>query len=265
MKPKTLDKLKELFQAASPDKRTFTVKAEPACVYYTVRADGTLDRVEAMPQPIEHKAADLETLVRWTAEPFVDDVTEPRDLSIFYTRRRIVGGVAACGPTEDRCIINLEPSPQLAYLRDNEGRKGDTITQTDLIRLLRTTLAGCWSGDLLTNIRKLQIAKAKQVQSEQVKGKVSLNRSDIAEMSGAADLPDEVVFDVPIFAAGSITARATVRAVLELNPETERFGLIVLPGQTEAAFTRGEVWLAATITELLGEKAATIPVYHAEP
>lgn len=259
MPAETLSLLRGIIQQAEPSKRIVAAPDEPAGVYYVAAPDGTLVKTVAGSPAYRHAAADLDTLAEWAITQADTDAVE-----VWYSRLKVTAGPAPGNPAADRCTVPLAPSPQFAYCLENERVKGVSYTQAELIRLLRTTLAGCVSGDFLAAVRKVNVSKMKAVESEIQKNKVSLGAKHIAEMVGAHDLPDELAIDVPVFAAGSIPARATVRAALELNPETERFTLIVLPGQCEAAYTKGEAWLATTLGELLGDKAESIPVYHGD-
>lgn len=252
----TVKYIKELADAANPAARVFAVESEPDHVYLMQEPDGTLMKVHAEPAPARAAAASLETLVEWASEN--------GDREIWYSRQHVIGGESPSNDQQGRVKLELRPSPQLDYLIRLESQKGgEGYDQAGLIRLLRTTLADCWGGDLLGMVRKVRIDKAKQVEAEQQKGKVSLSRKDLAEMSGAADLPEEVVFDVPVFLNGTIQARAAVRCALDLNPETERFVLTVIPGQAEKAFTTGERWLESTLMELIGDN--DIALYHGQP
>jgi hypothetical protein len=241
--------LKQLADEANPSARVFAAEGEPDHVYYVAKPDGELVRTFATVEPARHTATDIETLVSWV------EGSAGTTKEIWYSRRWIEGGSAPANNQAPRCALTLTPSPQLDLLQQLElKRTGESFDQTSLIRVLRTSLADCWGGDLLGMVRKVRIDKAKQVEAEQQKGKVSLSRKDLAEMSGAADLPEEVVFDVPVFANGTIHARAGVRCALDLNPETERFVLTVIPGQIEKAFTTGEKWLESALAELIGDK-----------
>lgn len=251
----TVKYLKELVDAANPAARIVGVEQEPSHVYLVQGPDGEFKRVTAQSQPERACAESLSTLVNWLG----DDSPE-----IWYSRRAVIGGLEPGDDQHDRIKFELHVSPQLEMLCELERKRaGESLDQTALIRLLRTSLADCWSGDLLNMVRRVRIDKAKAVEAEQVKGRVSLSRKDLAEMSGAADLPEEIMLDVPVFANGTIHARATVRVALDLNPETERFVLTVIPGQTEKAFTTGETWLESTLQELIGDKG--ILLYHGTP
>ena len=134
------------------------------------------------------------------------------------------------------------------------------------VGLKRTMFAGCLPSHptFLENVRKLRTSKAAEVNSEIGKGKVSLGRSVIAEMSGVELIPEEIVIRVPVFAAASLLAFADVRVCVDPNPEEEQFTLVVIPGQIEQAWRAGEVYIQAKLAALLGNESE-IPLYHGTP
>jgi hypothetical protein len=241
-----------------PSQRIIPAPAEPKNRYYVQGADEELTLVTAEAPPVDHIAGSIETLVEWTTK-----LGEPA--TIWFSRLGVKASHEPGNPAADRCRFDLSPSPQLAYLIGVAGESGGrNYDQSALIRVLRTTLFGSTTDDLLSNVRKVNLQKGKTVVAEQQKGKVSMNRSDIAEMSGANAIPDVVQFDVPIFSAGSLPARAVIRCDLDLNAENERFTLTVLPGEIEKAWTTGETWLETTLGALLGDKSP-IPLYLGTP
>lgn len=259
MEQGVIGEVTELVKLAQLSQRIVKAPAEPPHIYY-VAEDGergiTLRKETAASPAFRERSSDVATLVEWLKEQ------APTKGEVWYSRRAVIAGQATASPQADLCTLSLSGSPQLSYLIGVE-KSPATLDQSQLIRTLRTTLFGSHGGDLLANIRKVNLSKAKNVEAQQTKGKVSLNRSDIAEMSGAADIPDVVQFDVPVFSAASIPCRAVVQCDLDLNAETERFILTVLPGEIEKAWAKGEAWLLNEITNHVGKD--DIAVYYGEP
>lgn len=257
MEKGVIGEIAEQVKLAQLDKRIVKAPAEPPHVYFTVEdtADGIkLVKQTATPPAERSVATDISTLVDWTkATP---------NSEVWYSRNRIIGSPSPERPDVGRCLLPLAPSPQLAFLIGVD-KSPTPLTQTQLIRTLRTTLFGTFGGDLLANVRKINLKKGKEVAVEQQRGKVSLNRSDIAEMTGINEIPEVVAFDVPVFGNANILARAVVKCDLDLNAETENFTLTVLPGEIEAAFAKGEEWLRREIAECVGKDKVT--VYYGEP
>jgi hypothetical protein len=187
-----------------------------------------------------------------------DDIN-PKE--IWYSRSAVIGlhGADCSG----RVTMALKESPQLAQLIAWDAAKRVNVGQRELVMLLRTTFAGYLPGHptFLENVRKLRTSKSAEVNSEIGKGKVSLGRSVLAEMSGIELIPEEITIRVPVFAAASLLAFAEVRVCVDPNPEDEQFTLVVIPGQIEQAWRAGEAYIAAKIAGLLGNDSK-IPVYH---
>lgn len=236
---------------ANPTRRIVKTDAEPKGIYYVANPDGSMTRVEAAKPPVAHKAFDLSTLTEWLKAG-----------AIWYSRAAVIGSARPGDDRTDCCTLSLAPSKQLAYLMKVDVTPAD-LTQGDIIRTLRTTMFGSFNGDVLSNLRKVNLSKAKTVTSEQQRGKVSLSRQDMAEMSGAAAVPEVISFDIPVFANGSLSARAIVNCDLDINAESERFTLTVLPNEIEKAWTTGENWLYAALVELIGKRS--VPLYYGTP
>ena len=236
-----------------------TCDREPAHVYYTRDPDGGLTRAVADQPPANTRVCDLATLAHIAAVS-----GEAEILDAWYTRKAVV-----LVADRDRHTLAFEPSPQFAALIQwSANTAGVSFTQADLIRLLRTTLADCYPSDpqFLANVRKLATSRAAKVNSEIQKGKVSLGKDIVAEMSGVDLIPDEVKFRVPVFAAAALWVTADVRVCVEPDPEKERFTLTVIPGQVEHAWAKGEEWVAAKLRGELAEAGATaVPVYFGSP
>lgn len=258
MEKGVIGEITEQVKLAQLNQRIVKPPAEPPHIYL-VAEDGergiTFRKETATPPAERSVATDISTLVDWTKETKAGS-------EVWYSRNGVIGSPSPERPDAGRCSLALSPSPQLAYLIGVEKQPAK-LTQTGIIRILRTTLYGTFGGDLLANVRKINLKKGKDVTIEQQRGKVSLERKDIAEMTGINDIPDVVAFDVPVFSSANVKARAVVKCDLDLDAETENFTLTVLPGEIEAAFAKGEDWLQREIAECVGKDKVT--VYYGEP
>lgn len=251
--------LKDMADAAAPARRVFTSDREPPHVYWVQQADGKLERVSAKPFPTAHAAADLDTLVR-----VVRDQTDPADVpEVWYSRAGVIAVLNPAAEHPARCTVDLTPSPQLALLAQWERAGKATLTQAELVILLRTLFAGCAPDDVLAAVRGLKVDKRTEVNQQIAQGKVSLGRSLVAEMTGAAALPERITFSVPVFAEAAVGVCSTVRVELDPDPQNERFHLYVLPGDIESAYADAEEALALRLARLLGE--SPVPVYRGRP
>ncbi len=242
--------------------RSLAAPAEPPHVYYVVDADGTSKRVTATPPPAEATAGSVADLVKWVvAYPENQEVEHIKE--IYYSRKGVVGGPNPANPQCDRISYNLPASPQLLTLEKwGQQADGQGLTQAAFIRLLSTTFADAMP-DFVDKIRKCNFQRVKETQSAIEKGKVNVSRKDLAELSGGADLPTELMFRVPVFASAKAEVMAVARVYLELDLVGEKFLLFVLPGQIEAAYSEGEDWLNRALADALDEEK--IPLYLGTP
>lgn len=249
--------LTDMVKVAAPERAIVKPPAEPPHVYLIAKPDGTFERCEADDQPTRHDAADLETLAAWVKRQ------DGKFGEVWYSRAAVCGGLAPADDSSDRCTLTLTPSPQLARLMEWEKAGGANLTQEDFVKQLRTTLADCYPDfpQLLPTIRSIAFKKAEEMNAAVQHGKVSLGRSVMASMDAAEKVPEEITFRVPIFASAAVVYFAPVRLAVFIDPKTERFGLVVLAGQIEAAFSLAEDRIAARLRELLGDG---IPLYRGE-
>lgn len=273
MQADALKFLADKLDAANPQRRIVTCDREPRHVYYVVDSDGEMVRKLALPEPAQRIAGSLETVVAQIRDWIGADADTALS-EVWYSRAGVVGLRDSIANTSDalrdRITLPLKPSPQLAQLIAWDAAKRVTIGQAELILLLRTTFADCTGHHpkLLDSVRKLRVTKAAEVNSQMQQGKVSLGRSMVAEMSGIELIPEEITLQVPVFDSAPLSAAiAGVRVAIDPNPEKEVFTLVVLPGDIEAAFARGEVAIGDKLRELLvGESGgALVSVYYGQP
>lgn len=109
--------------------------------------------------------------------------------------------------------------------------------QEQLVRLLRTTLAGSFApASLLPTVRSLKFRQASDGSSEIQHGRQSMGKSIEASVSGANELPDEVTFRVPVWDLDDEDAYiATVRCAFDVSVSDGVFVLTPLPGELARA------------------------------
>jgi hypothetical protein len=243
-------------------------EAEPDHVYYLRRPDGSYTRETAIGEPDRHVAKDLTTLARVVVARAADGCGP----EVWYERQGFRAVLDTSSQHPPKCFVQLTPSPQLAKLLDWERAGKAVYEQKDLILALRTLFADSAPETLLPAVRNVKTNKAAEVQQQIQQGKVSLGKSMVAEMTGTAAIPEEVVFHFRVFAEaafGRIFGKA--RVAIDPDPETGRFVLVVLPGDLERAFGEAEDLLEKAVREHL--KAALdeagysdpVPVYRGSP
>lgn len=257
MNADTLKHLQAIIDAANPQRRIVTAPNEPPHVYYVVNAAGDMEK-KFTEQPLPNDTAgDLDTVVKvWQDSPDA--------VAIWYSRTAVIGVLR-----KGRVTMPLKESPQLAQLIAWDAARRVNVSQRELVMLLRTTFADCLPAfpNFLDNVRKLRTTKAAEVNSEIGKGKVSLGKSVVAEMSGIDRIPDEIAFRVPVFSAASLLAYADVRVCVEPSPEEEQFTLAVIPGQIENAWRAGELAIRDKLASLIGNEGEGFytVAYHGKP
>lgn len=257
-----LREVERIVNAAAPSRRIVVAPGEPEGVYYVVDDDGVMTRVTAQLPPLDHAADDLPTLTARAAKWNED---RPDSVAVWYDRGSVVAVAAVDGVPPNTCTVSLEPSAQLAKLAEWRKAGRVLVSQKEFVLLLRTLLSGCWNQQptLLDAVRRLRTQKAADVNSEVQRGRVSMGKTMLAEMSGVADIPERVTFEVPVFAGAAVRAIAEVRVVLDPDPESEQLMVVVLPDEIDRAFAVGEETAQQTLDGLLD--GTGIPVYHGRP
>lgn len=259
-------------QAQNAGPRVLTLP-DPQGVYAVAFADGSLQFREPSRPWIEHKSADLETLCRVAVAeaerqrvqldggPERHVPAAAHGVQIWHSRDKVACVFDAEGKVRDACELELTPSPQMAMLQKWDQAGGVLLSQAEFVLLLRTTFAGAAGPDLVNIIRKVKATRGAEINQQIGQGKVSMSRSIVSEMTGAAEVPERVNFYVPIFAQSAIGETGFVPVEIDPKPDTEQFKLVVHPGKIEEAFADAERRIGERIVKLLGDKN-TIPVHR---
>lgn len=204
-------------------------KQEPEGTYYLRQGDGNLVKTKADVTPRRHQVHDLATAID-IANRFKDSA------SVWHC----FDGVTVLIDDDLRnesARLTLKPSKQLETLTkfDGDGWKSYAMTQQELILLLRTTFAKCGaSAGLLAVIRKLRFRSAVESSGDIKHTRSSVGKQVEQQVTGDTDLPETVVFDIPVYESG-FHVLAKIELAIELNLAGERFHLIPLPGQIAAS------------------------------
>lgn len=260
----TVEAIARLAVNAAP--RTVQCQAEPPDVYYTVGPDGTLTRQVAGRGALVAASLDFNTVCDYAILAKADaaqgeDFINPE---VWYSRNAVVA-VLDKDVRRDRVTFALTPSPQFDMLARWEKSPG-IFKQAAIILLLRTLFVGSLPDHpgLVDVFRKLNCKQGKEVAADLQRGKVSMSRDMLAQVTGDVDIPAEVRFRVPIFAeAGAKGIEWSVRVAIEPDAEHENFHFYTLPGQTESAYGAAEDMIRGHLENRL--KEGGIPVYYGSP
>lgn len=199
-------------------------KGEPPGVYYVRDGDGSLKKVKADVGLRQHAAHDMETVVQ-LADRFGDKA------SVWYSFDGVRVLVDDASRNES-AFLSLKPSKQFETLAkfDNDGWRNAAMTQAEFILLLRTTFAKSGpSAGLLPVIRNLKFRSQMETAGNVQHGKASVGKAIDQQVSGATELPETIIFGIPVFESGFLFM-AQIEVALEINLAAERFHLIPLPG-----------------------------------
>lgn len=254
--------LKELFDAIC-DKERKAFKAtviqpapEPSYRYLIQDANGSYNWFEALPQPRQHKAADLSAILAIAKEQEATSVVwySREAVTLFYddeTRR-------------DQVRLALLSHPQLNTMLRLEKDK-PKLDQKEFLRLLRIDLAGCdpiQGATLVDIIRKIRFKKNEQGENVILHNKASLGRSIENELIGGGPIPEKITLSVPIFKAPRHLKRYPIGCAIEIDPAEEKFQLVPFPGEIDEAVCLAERDIAQELREAL---PALVPIYYGAP
>lgn len=239
----------------------FTVPTEPPGTYFVRNEAGEIERFDATPQ-FAARAGNVPTAVKWAED---EAVVHGKHVEIWYDRTEVQA--IAFGQPDHTCTFALARSEPLAELaRWAALPKGFEVDHQSLFRLFRTTMYDAMSQhpDILDIIKKVDIKKAQDVAGEVARKGVSMSRSMLAEATGADKLPPILTFEVPVFATPTVPVKARVRVSFDLDAQSERFRLTVLPGEIENAEVEGEAAIYRQILVAMPKQdgAAAISVYY---
>lgn len=228
---------------------------EPDHIYLIAQPGQPPQRVEAEPEPRDHAAQDLGTVLQ-----FADEGSR-----VWYSRN---GVVVLLDDLErrDRVTLRLRLSEQLACLLVLESTPRQ-FSQQELILALRTTFRDCLSAhpNLVDNLRHLRWKAGQQSDVTIKHGERSVGKQLESQVLGTDKLPEYLRLVVPVFANCFESVYASIDLALEPDTATEKFRLIPIPGLIEAQLRRAETRLGVLVVEALGEQASLVPVSYGSP
>jgi hypothetical protein len=230
---------------------------EPAHVYLLDVGDGKPQRFEATPEPREHEAWDIDAIVDFA-----------NDFSAIWYARNGIRVLIDDNLRRDCVMMPLKLSHQVDLITGWEkSASSRMMSQKDLIKLLRVDFADCLgqAGEFLAVIRKLKFETATKTAGEIKHGRASLGKEIETAVSGDVDIPEEVIFDVPVFDGAFPALRARVRCAIDLDAATEKITLMPIPGHLEAGIREAEARIGRLIGEKLAKGNKKTPTFYGVP
>lgn len=230
--------------------------AEPENVYYLQAPGGALNKVTAAPPLRRHVALDL-TAVAEFAE------SHSGTAEVWFSREKVVC-VLDRSDARESVTLALEFSPQLRELQRLE-QNPRAMDQRSAVYLLRTTFRRCLgrAGDLLNVLRAVRFNAQSAGEGVVQHGKSSIGKTLAQEITGAGNLPEYVVLEVPVFTNASLAAPFPVECALEPDAATQTFKIVPLPNEIERAVSDGERLIAQTLAASLG--GVEVPAHYGKP
>jgi len=243
--------------AANPQARIYQPPYFPRTHYLVTGLDGAVDEREVPTAPADDALGHFAAVPAWYAG-MKDDADDP---AVFYSRTGLTALLSA-STRRNRARLPLPYTKPMQWLIEAD-KKPVRLTQPELVRLLKTTLAGVAPLDLIGKIRTVQVEKVKQSIGVVDKGKISQARSSLSKASGIDELPDELVFTCQVHETSELVTVATVKAAFDLDPTTEdgHFLIDLQPGEVEFALASAEAEIGTKVAALFdgeGPKPAVI-------
>lgn len=259
---------KELFTEIQRDARE---KRNPILVAYDKRKDaayidenGILQIKKAEVGPArEHASFSIDSLADYIKTHSALD-----ELQCVWYNRTSITFLDNDEFREDVVKIGLCDSHQFGVIKKWPGATGVTggaYQQADLIRLLRVDLRGCFDGaaKLIDQIRRVNWEASTTGEVQRGSEKVSIGSKLTTQLAGTNELPEYVIFNVPMFKEHVFSVQP-IECALEIDTSGRRFILIPIPGQIEAAIAASEQHIRLNLSAALG-KDSPVQIYYGEP
>ena len=243
----TIQKITELATTAKPPERIDA---------YTSFVRDNAGKPIMIPTPPKPK-----TSIVFRVEDLVANVIHNTDggAEIYYSRHGLRGFYAI--DRRESVTMRLTKSKPFALL-EKWDQKSETLKQDEFVLLLKTIFRGCCDDMLEKIIRTIRWTMGNNGESTVKYGGVSMNKSIMAEMTGADDLNkiEYVVFDVPVFLELP-DVRFRIECHLRPIPDQQLFSVIPTGGGIETAYRFAEEVIGTAILSALGDSETTW-VYH---
>jgi uncharacterized protein YkuJ len=219
----SIREIKRLVEAAQRAKFEHR-PGDPDHIMHTLRP-GMEPEMHTVEPPVLHvKLLNPESL-----HQFVVDQDQPFDPEIYVDAAQVTL-VINRKTRRDRVYCPLEMSTPFAWLKNASDKP---LSQSQLIRLLRITFAGCLPPEsaLLSIIRNLKFTAGSEANANIQHSKESLGKQIAAAVHGTSDVPDETVLTVRIF--NNFHVGGDVHCAIEVFPAEQQFKITPYPREIE--------------------------------
>lgn len=158
-----------------------------------------------------------------SCEPPTIWLTPQRALAVFDVHR------------EQSLTVPFDPHPQVTALLGFEQPK--TLDQTQLVRLLRHTLAGCVAdASVLVRFREINWENQSAIRRKVQNASSSMDSDIVSRATTVGGLPaEEFEANVPLFVTRDLKqAKAIGKLTVDIDAAAQKFTLELLPGEADA-------------------------------
>jgi hypothetical protein len=222
--------------------------------YYLRQPDGPLELVVPELAPYRTEALDTESLVALAVSS--------HSVTILVGERKVTA-VAEAGGHRTLHTLDLPVHPVSFFLEQHLNTK--TYGQRELVRLLRSKLAGFVHPTVVETFRALKLSATSDGESVLGKGSEALSRSITArvETKGGTSIPETITVTGPVFdLPDTRDHRYDVTLLVDAQPDKDgapTFELTTVHNELQAA--RDEAY--ETLVQHLRDLAPNTPVYRA--
>lgn len=188
-----------------------------------VYVNGETTILEPIAPKIDDELADLESLKTWVAKYAPEDPAN--DVEIFVGAESIEAFVKRAEPEPKRAALSLNKHPAylalIAWIDTPHSQKS-------AVRKLRGVLSGTCPGVVLTALRSIEFKTTGSTSATVYKQSDTLGKSISREAKfGDAELPDEIVFRLPVFDYHG-AEEITIPCAVEIDYDAAAVGLLPL-------------------------------------
>lgn len=267
--------LKELVDLSNQTQRVKFHKLEgmPADVLCQENPDGTITWGSLEPEPANHKVLSLGAMVDVAVRAQAQNADDT-PVSLWYSRSKVTAVLDPVG-RRDVAVLDLSLSRPVLQL-DNWESTEQSLGQERLVWLLRTTFKDSYEPKaLLGMVESVNFSVNSGNASVIQHGKRSVGKSVESKIENREQLPEYVVFQIPIWANGPTQIMESVECAFEIDPSrSESFRIMPIPNEIENAIQRAELKISSQLVELVEMEVANadlpegkrgIPVLYGNP
>ncbi len=231
---------------------------------FLVNCDGTSQRLPTSMPPRNHTVFDVEAMATYC---FAVYEAGTNHVVIWYSRTGVVAILNDDDRRDQRVRLPLAMTQQFKTVEMLATHKPNK-DQRAMLTLLRNDLSGCLDlcPGLVSTLRGVNWKATAEESSEIRQGKASLSKSQMAQLSGLADIPEDVTLSVPIFEGHNI--RSQVHCTLDVDADNKVFILRPKAGEIEMAMRSAEQALGdllATKMSGAGMSSDSFGLHYGQP